>query len=166
MNIDNVASFQGTYSGSTTYAQGDIVAYNSSSYVSLINSNTGNEPDTNPSDWALLAAQGPTGATGATGAAGPGAKYGYNSTGGSVSLSLAAGTYILTYQASTSSAQNVAPYVTGYSSAPAPMPTTTSENNGTLTAVGVYTLTSSGTITATLYAGGASSALLTAVQVS
>lgn len=36
-----------------TYNVGDIVSYGSLTYVSLIASNTGNEPDTSPTDWAV-----------------------------------------------------------------------------------------------------------------
>src|SRR5216684_2285066 len=65
------ATFKGTWSNATTYATGDAVGFNGSSYVSLVNPNLGNQPDTNPSQWALLAQQGITGAIGATGAQGP-----------------------------------------------------------------------------------------------
>ena len=169
--LDNIASFQGTYSGSTTYAQGDIVAYNSSSYVSLINSNTGNEPDTNPSDWAVLAAQGPTGdtgatgATGATGPAGPGAKYAYNGSGTSVSLSLDAGTYIITYQVwNSGTEQPIGSGISGYSSAPVPMPTFNTRGGSGL-GIGIYTRTSTGTLTAN-NGYGLYPVLMTAVQIS
>ena len=45
--------------------------YNGSSYVSLTNGNIGNQPNTSPTQWALLAQQGATGATGPAGPAGP-----------------------------------------------------------------------------------------------
>lgn len=99
MNITNVASYQGTYGGSSTYALGDVVFYAGSSYVSLIDSNIGNQPDTHPSQWAVFAAQGSTGATGATGStgatgpAGPGMRYAATSNSSAASLSLPAGTY-------------------------------------------------------------------------
>jgi hypothetical protein len=64
--------WQGTYAGGTTYDQGDGISFNGSLYVSLIGSNTGNQPDTSPSQWEVFAgAQGPQGVTGATGAQGP-----------------------------------------------------------------------------------------------
>ncbi len=58
------------WSGTTPYNLNDAVSFNGSSYVSLIAPNTGNEPDTNPSDWALLAQAGTAGATGNTGLTG------------------------------------------------------------------------------------------------
>src|SRR5216684_1233102 len=64
------ATFKGAWSNATTYATGDAVSFNGSSYVSLVNSNLDNQPDTNPSQWTLLAQQGITGAIGATGATG------------------------------------------------------------------------------------------------
>ena len=63
-------TFRGTWLIGTQYALGDAVAYENSSYIAL-QSNTGREPDTGPSYWALLAAAGSTGLPGATGAAGP-----------------------------------------------------------------------------------------------
>ncbi len=84
-------TFQGTWQQASTYNLGDAIFYGGSSYISLIANNTGNEPDTAPTQWGVLAQQGvagpsgehgltgttgpqspagPTGATGATGAAG------------------------------------------------------------------------------------------------
>ena len=60
-------AFRGTYSPGSTYNSGDTVFYNGSAYISLTSSNTGNQPDSNPTQWALLAQQGTTGATGAAG---------------------------------------------------------------------------------------------------
>jgi Collagen triple helix repeat (20 copies) len=64
-------TFQGTWSTSGTYNTGDVVFYNGSAYISLASSNTNNQPNSSPTQWALLAQQGTTGATGATGAQGP-----------------------------------------------------------------------------------------------
>ena len=64
-------TWQGVWSNSTTYALRDGVQYSGSSYISLIGSNTGHQPDISPSDWSLVASIGSTGATGATGAQGP-----------------------------------------------------------------------------------------------
>lgn len=61
--------WQGTYSGATTYAQNDAVEYNGSSYISLVDSNTGNQPDISPVQWDLLAEKGQDGAGGTTAAA-------------------------------------------------------------------------------------------------
>jgi hypothetical protein len=63
------ASFQGVWTGGTTYSLGDAVFLNGSSYVSLSSGNTNNNP-TGGSPWALLAQQGSLGATGAIGPAG------------------------------------------------------------------------------------------------
>ena len=62
--------YQGTYASTTNYALGDLVAFQGSSYISLIASNHGNTPGSSPAQWGLLASAG-LGATGATGAAGP-----------------------------------------------------------------------------------------------
>jgi len=70
-------SFQGTWNIATTYALGDAVSYNGSSYISLVAGNVGFQPDISNVKWALLAlagtngTNGATGATGATGAQGP-----------------------------------------------------------------------------------------------
>jgi len=63
-------SFLGTWNNSTTYAVGNAVFYNGSSYTSLTGANVGNAPAAG-APWALLAQQGSTGATGAIGTAGP-----------------------------------------------------------------------------------------------
>jgi hypothetical protein len=63
-------SFQGTWSGSTTYVIGAAVFFQGSSYISKVNSNLNHQPDVSPTQWALLAQQGSVGATGATGATG------------------------------------------------------------------------------------------------
>jgi Collagen triple helix repeat (20 copies) len=65
------ATFQGTWSGATTYSLGDAVFFNGSSYVSLVGSNTSHQPDTSTPQWSLLAKQGAIGATGAVGPIGP-----------------------------------------------------------------------------------------------
>ena len=62
-------SFQGTWLIGVTYAAGDAVFFNGSSYISLSGGNTGNTP-TSGAPWALLAQQGSMGTTGATGPAG------------------------------------------------------------------------------------------------
>jgi hypothetical protein len=64
-------NWTGTYDAGTTYALDDGVSYGTASYVSLHDTNTGNQPDTSPSDWQIIAAQGATGSTGPTGPAGP-----------------------------------------------------------------------------------------------
>jgi hypothetical protein len=70
-------TFLGAWSAATTYATGDAVSFNGSSYISLTNGNINNQPDSSPANWSLLAqagatgATGPSGAQGATGAQGP-----------------------------------------------------------------------------------------------
>ena len=59
-------NFIGVYDSSHSYSIGDAVSYVGSSYISLSNSNTGNEPDYLV-QWALLAQQGATGLQGLTG---------------------------------------------------------------------------------------------------
>jgi len=49
-------TWMGAWAVGTGYALNDAVSYNGSSYISLQNSNTGNEPDTSPTYWTLLAA--------------------------------------------------------------------------------------------------------------
>ena len=56
-------TFMGVYDASVTYSIGEAVSSGGSSYVSLINSNTGNAP-TSSANWALLAAAGAAGAAG------------------------------------------------------------------------------------------------------
>ena len=63
-------SFKGTWASGLTYATGDAVYHSGSSYISLAGNNLGHQPDSSPSQWALLAQQGAAGATGATGAQG------------------------------------------------------------------------------------------------
>lgn len=43
--------FQGVYAAGTTYSIGQSVSYSSSYYVSLVDSNLGNTPDSSPSEW-------------------------------------------------------------------------------------------------------------------
>jgi hypothetical protein len=66
-------NYQGTYAATTNYALDDVVAYQGSSYVSLLAGNHANTPGLSPAQWGLLAGAGvgTTGATGAAGAAGP-----------------------------------------------------------------------------------------------
>lgn len=51
------ANFAGVYAAGTTYAAGQAVSFapNGNSYVSLAAGNTGNQPDTSPAWWGLLA---------------------------------------------------------------------------------------------------------------
>jgi hypothetical protein len=47
-------NYQGNWSGSVSYSLNNEVYYNGNMYLSLINSNLGNEPDTHSSDWLLV----------------------------------------------------------------------------------------------------------------
>jgi hypothetical protein len=57
------ATFLGNWNSTASYLIGAAVFYNNSSYVSLVAANSGNEPDTSPNDWSLLARQGAAGLT-------------------------------------------------------------------------------------------------------
>ncbi len=65
-----LGSYQGAYSSVMNYVRGDVVAFQGSSYTSLVDSNQGNTPDVSAGDWGLLA-QGGTGPAGAQGVQGP-----------------------------------------------------------------------------------------------
>jgi hypothetical protein len=66
-----VANYTGNYNSTANYALNDAVSYNGSTYISLVTGNAGSTPSLSPSQWAVLAAQGPAGQTGATGPQGP-----------------------------------------------------------------------------------------------
>lgn len=66
----NAFVFRGAYSATTSFAQGDVVTFGGSSYVSLVAANEGNAPPSSPSAWAALAL-GATGVQGPQGPAGP-----------------------------------------------------------------------------------------------
>jgi Collagen triple helix repeat (20 copies) len=60
-------TFRGTWAAATTYAIGDSVFFQGTTYISLVAANLGHQPDTDVTNssgnWALLAQQGATGAT-------------------------------------------------------------------------------------------------------
>lgn len=58
---------KGIYSGTVTYAKGDVITLSGASYISLVDANTGNAPATSVSDWMLLSAKGANGVDGANG---------------------------------------------------------------------------------------------------
>ena len=64
--------WRGTWSGATTYSEGDTVQFNGSAWVSVQDANQGNSPDDSPAFWELLAMKGDTGDTGDTGSQGIG----------------------------------------------------------------------------------------------
>ena len=57
-DLAQVLKNQGAYSATTTYAANDTVIYNGVTYLSLVASNVGNQPDTSGSAWRVLAAGG------------------------------------------------------------------------------------------------------------
>src|SRR5207248_2330580 len=57
-------NWRGTWASGTTYAAGDSVAYQGSSYMALVATTT---TPTNTANWAVLALRGATGATGPAG---------------------------------------------------------------------------------------------------
>ena len=59
-------SFPGDWAGGTTYAALQVVTFGGSSYVSLADDNTGNQPDSS-AEWALIAQKGDTGDQGPQG---------------------------------------------------------------------------------------------------
>lgn len=59
--------FRAAWDGETTYALGDVVSLNGSSYIALVSDNTGKSPDANPLSWAMLAQKGAQGEPGADG---------------------------------------------------------------------------------------------------
>jgi hypothetical protein len=54
-------TWQGAWNISATYNLNDAAGYNGSSYISLAGGNAGNEPDTSPSAWSLVASAGTAG---------------------------------------------------------------------------------------------------------
>lgn len=60
-------NFTGPFSNSTSYNVNDVAAYNGSTYVSTVANQGAGTPDSNPTDWTLMAQQGAAGATGSTG---------------------------------------------------------------------------------------------------
>jgi hypothetical protein len=78
-------NWQGAWSALGTYVVDDAVGYNGASWFCIANVGpSATPPDTDPTNWALLASQGATGATGATGAQGPTGPQGPAGTPGTV----------------------------------------------------------------------------------
>ena len=63
-------SFDGAWDAGANYAALDVVSFAGSSYVSLVDDNTGNQPDSS-ADWALIAQKGDVGDQGPEGDQGP-----------------------------------------------------------------------------------------------
>jgi hypothetical protein len=64
-------NWKGPWSSVATYAMGDAVQFEGSSYISQADNNTDNAPGSSPAYWDLIAQRGDTGSTGATGNQGP-----------------------------------------------------------------------------------------------
>lgn len=64
-----LVNYRGAYSSATNYANGDVVVFAGSAFISQSASNHGNTPGASTA-WGLLAGAGATGATGAVGATG------------------------------------------------------------------------------------------------
>lgn len=62
-------NFRQAWNMSTQYSPYDVVTYNSSAYVAIV-ANQGAQPDNNPADWSVMAAQGAAGPAGLQGPAG------------------------------------------------------------------------------------------------
>lgn len=52
----NIVNYVGIYDAATTYTVGQCVTFNDKWYVSKINDNVGNQPNTSPTQWELLSA--------------------------------------------------------------------------------------------------------------
>ena len=64
-------SFVGAWDSVTTYQTLQVVAFGGSGYISLVDDNLNNSPDSSPLAWSLLAERGANGDAGADGAQGP-----------------------------------------------------------------------------------------------
>ncbi len=78
-------TYQGEYADDITYAVDDAVTYSGSLYVSLTDSNTENDPETDTTNWLMIVAKGDTGDTGATGADGENGATGATGATGTIS---------------------------------------------------------------------------------
>ncbi|MGA8540155.1 MAG: hypothetical protein WB566_11700, partial [Terriglobales bacterium] len=63
-------NFTGPFNNSTSYNINDVATYNGSTYVATVVNQGAGTPDSNPTDWTVMAQQGAAGATGAQGPAG------------------------------------------------------------------------------------------------
>ena len=78
----NGLGFEGSYNSVTNYGLNSVVTWQSSAFVSLVDSNHGNTPDASPRQWAVLVPAaigqpGPAGLPGAAGPAGPQGERGF-----------------------------------------------------------------------------------------
>lgn len=56
--------YRGIYSNTTTYAEWNVVTYNSETYISIVSNNLNHRPSSSPTYWAKIAAQGEQGIPG------------------------------------------------------------------------------------------------------
>jgi len=63
--------WRGDWSPTTTYAVNDAVGLDGTSYLSSVDGNLSNDPETSPAQWTILALGGADGQTGPSGPAGP-----------------------------------------------------------------------------------------------
>lgn len=66
LNLLTASAFQGAWSSASTYSKGQMVSYNGNVYVSLINDNSNDEPDTATADWSLFVQAGASSGSTAT----------------------------------------------------------------------------------------------------
>ncbi|MBF0602317.1 MAG: hypothetical protein HQL07_01345 [Nitrospirae bacterium] len=69
--LDLGSALQGVWSGSVTYTKGEAVSYGGPLYISLLDANTGHQPDENPIWWGEVTLRGTPGPQGPAGADGP-----------------------------------------------------------------------------------------------
>lgn len=50
--------YRGTWSSGTTYSLNDVVTFSSQTYIAILGSNTNHQPDSSPTFWTLIAAEG------------------------------------------------------------------------------------------------------------
>jgi DNA-binding beta-propeller fold protein YncE len=81
-------AFKGQWVSGTAYGLDDVALYNGSSYVSLIDPNTGNQPNISTTAWTMLIQTGAAGPQGETGAAGPQGPQGETGAAGTIGMNL------------------------------------------------------------------------------
>lgn len=107
-------AYQGSYASTTNYAVNDVVTWQSAAWISLVDSNHGNAPDSSTASWAALVpaavglqgVQGPRGDTGATGPQGERGYAGAQGPRGETGATGATGRPGFVYQGAYSSATN------------------------------------------------------------
>lgn len=54
LNMEGIVEYQGDYAAGTTYATGESVTYDGKEYISKVDANLGNQPDTHTTEWREL----------------------------------------------------------------------------------------------------------------